>query len=104
MVPYFLLTGIETNLQPRKDLVKACDHGKHGIRKEAGAAFHVERTKSQTPRATPPPQTHSTTKSNGRPPLPPVVEVGFTIGEGSVTVLLVRLVSGAWRALEVKRE
>jgi len=38
-----------------------------GMRKEARAAFQVERTKPQTPRATPPPPIHTTTKSNGRP-------------------------------------
>ena len=48
-----------------------------GMRKEAGAAFQVEWTKPQTPRATPPPRTHTTTiffgcplaKSYGRPQL-----------------------------------
>ena len=39
-------------------------------RKEAGPAFQVERTKPQTPRATPPPQTHTTTKFYGRPQCP----------------------------------
>jgi len=49
----------------------------HWMRKEVGTAFQVERSKPQTPRVTPPPQTHTTTiffgyplaKSYGRPHL-----------------------------------
>jgi len=49
--------------------------GRPWMQEEAGAAFQVERPRPQTPRATPPPQTHTATislecpftKSDGRP-------------------------------------